>query len=97
VATCLLATPIIWLHYFALLLVPLALVRPRLAPIWFAPLLLLAFPASEPRPWQIVATLVLGGVLTAVAMKQAPPGRRRMTAAGPLSSGKPRAAAPATS
>jgi Glycosyltransferase family 87 len=77
IATCLLATPIIWLHYFALLLVPLALARPRLAPIWFAPLLLVAFPASEPRPWQIVATLVVGGALTAVSIRQAPPGRRR--------------------
>jgi hypothetical protein len=26
------------LHYFILLLVPIALVRPRLSPLWFAPL-----------------------------------------------------------
>jgi Glycosyltransferase family 87 len=92
IATCLLATPIIWLHYFALLLVPLALARPRLAPIWFAPLLLVAFPASEPRPWQIVATLIVGGALTAVSMRRAPPGRRRAKAAGPLRSPRTRPA-----
>jgi alpha-1,2-mannosyltransferase len=84
IATCLLATPIIWLHYFALLLVPLAVVRPRLAPIWFAPLLLLAFPASEPRPWEVVATLIVSGALTAVAVKQARPSRARVMAVEPL-------------
>ena len=28
-------SPIVWLHYFALLLVVVAVVQPRLAPIWF--------------------------------------------------------------
>jgi Glycosyltransferase family 87 len=28
-------SPIVWLHYFALLLVAVAIVQPRLAPIWF--------------------------------------------------------------
>jgi hypothetical protein len=69
VATCLLATPIIWLHYFALLLVPLALARPKLSPIWFAPLLLL-FPASTPKPWQVVVTLIVGAIVTAAAAKR---------------------------
>lgn len=30
--------PYVWLHYFTLLLVPVAVVRPRLSPIWFVPL-----------------------------------------------------------
>jgi hypothetical protein len=74
IVTCLLATPIIWLHYFALLVIPVALVRPRLAPIWFAPLLLL-FPASEPHPWQVVVTLAVAGALTIFAIKEPQPAR----------------------
>jgi hypothetical protein len=36
-AAALAASPIVWVHYFLLLLVPLALVRPRLSWLWFAP------------------------------------------------------------
>jgi len=32
------ASPIVWVHYFLLLLVPLALTRPRLSALWFVPL-----------------------------------------------------------
>jgi hypothetical protein len=31
------ASPIVWVHYFLLLLVPLALLRPRLSLLWFVP------------------------------------------------------------
>jgi hypothetical protein len=31
------ASPIVWIHYFLLLLVPLALTRPRLSALWFVP------------------------------------------------------------
>ena len=37
-AAALAASPIVWIHYFLLLLVPLALARPRLSPLWFVPL-----------------------------------------------------------
>jgi hypothetical protein len=43
VAAALVVTPILWLHYLVLLLVPIALVRPRLSGLWFAPLLLTVF------------------------------------------------------
>jgi Glycosyltransferase family 87 len=36
-AAALAATPIVWLHYFLLLLVPLALRSPRLSPFWLFP------------------------------------------------------------
>jgi hypothetical protein len=36
-AAALAASPIVWVHYFLLLLVPLALTRPRLSPLWFVP------------------------------------------------------------
>ena len=38
VATALAASPIVWLDYFALAAVPLAVARPRLSAIWFVPL-----------------------------------------------------------
>jgi hypothetical protein len=37
-AASLLLSPIVWAHYFILLLIPIALSRPRLSPLWFAPL-----------------------------------------------------------
>jgi hypothetical protein len=46
VAATLALSPIVWLHYFALLLVPVAVARPRLSLLWFAPLLLWI----SPRP-----------------------------------------------
>jgi hypothetical protein len=32
------ASPIVWVHYLLFLVVPLALTRPRLSPLWFLPL-----------------------------------------------------------
>jgi len=43
VAAGLVVTPILWLHYLVLLLVPIALARPRLSLLWFAPLALTVF------------------------------------------------------
>jgi alpha-1,2-mannosyltransferase len=42
-AAGLVATPILWLHYLVLLVVPVALARPRLSPLWFTPLALTLF------------------------------------------------------
>jgi hypothetical protein len=64
VAVALLATPIVWLHYFALLLVPLVLLRPRLSVVWLVPLALIVCPPTEPATWQIA--LALG--VTAIVM-----------------------------
>lgn len=63
-------TPIVWLHYFALLVVPLAVVRPRLAWAW---LLMWAFwliPEQESRGdlWRIVLALVLVSATTMTAL-----------------------------
>jgi alpha-1,2-mannosyltransferase len=42
-AAALLLTPILWLHYLVLLLVPIALARPRLSFLWLVPLVLTLF------------------------------------------------------
>ena len=48
------ASPIVWAHYFLLLLVPLALARPRLSALWAVPLAYYplgetAWPAGDAR------------------------------------------------
>lgn len=47
-------------HYFAMLLVPLALTRPRLGWQWLAPLVLWVCPATQSDTWQIVVWWVFG-------------------------------------
>ena len=42
-AAALFLTPILWLHYLVLLVLPIALARPRLSALWFAPLALSVF------------------------------------------------------
>jgi glycosyl transferase family 87 len=65
VAGALLATPVLWLHYFQLLLVPIALYRPRLSGLWFVPLALWLTPASHANgsPWKISLALVVFAVI----------------------------------
>jgi hypothetical protein len=53
-----LATPIIWLHYFALLIVPLALTCPRLSLAWAFPMAMwLCLPTDSPTTWKIAVAL----------------------------------------
>ena len=67
-AAALAASPILWIHYFLLLLVPLALIRPRLSLLWFVPFAFqplgeAAWPAGDARKLglALVATLVILG------------------------------------
>lgn len=46
-AAGLVLTPILWLHYLVLLVVPIALARPRLSALWLAPLALTVFEALD--------------------------------------------------
>jgi hypothetical protein len=61
----LLVTPIVWLHYFLLLLVPIALYRPRLSGLWFLPLLLWATPSTHSHgiTWRIALALAVTAVV----------------------------------
>jgi hypothetical protein len=63
------ASPIVWVHYFLLLLVPLALTRPRLSALWFVPFAYFplgetAWPAGDVRKLALalVTTLIIFGV-----------------------------------
>ena len=68
-AAVLLLSPIVWNNYFELLLIPLAISRPRLAPIWFLPLVMWGCPGTGiyVRTWHIVVGLAVLTVTTLFA------------------------------
>jgi hypothetical protein len=65
VATALLLTPLVWLHYFALVLVPLAVLSPSFSVVWVLPVILWVCPVGGPAAtWKysfplLVCALVL--------------------------------------
>jgi hypothetical protein len=60
IAATLACSPIVWLHYFALLLVPVAIVRPHFGAIWFVPLGMWWFGAGTGNGTTGQAIVVLG-------------------------------------
>jgi Glycosyltransferase family 87 len=69
IAVSLLATPIVWRHYFALLIVPLAIARPRLSAVWLLPLALHVCPVTAPVTWQLLVALGSAGTVVAVLLR----------------------------
>jgi hypothetical protein len=92
IAAALACSPIVWLHYFALLLVPVAIVRPRLGPIWFVPLGMWWFGAGTGNGTtaEAVVVLIVAVTVLVLAVRAAP------AAAGPRSALAP-GGAPTTS
>jgi hypothetical protein len=92
VLAAVLLTPIVWLHYFLLLVVPIALLRPRLAAVWFLPLVLWLTPFQETdgELWRIALAL---GALAAVALLAAGLRRPGLPAAVGRADARSRAAA----
>jgi hypothetical protein len=64
------ASPIIWLHSFALLLAPVALLRPRLSAIWFLPAALwfVSPGTGNGAPWQTIVTMAAAAVVALVVL-----------------------------
>ena len=75
VIAALLATPILWNHYLVLLVAPIALARPRLAPLWFLPLVLWATPHPESfgHVWRIALVLSVTGLVAIRTMRRSSP------------------------
>lgn len=70
VAAALALSPLVWLHYFALLLVVVALARPTLGLVWFVPLAMVITPGSgEPTPFETSGTLVIATVVLALSVR----------------------------
>ena len=78
-AASLALTPIVWLHYLVLLLVPLAIARPRFSAIWLVPLLLWLTPLNgngesiQPFLPVLVVAAVIAVALTGNDPKRASP------------------------
>jgi hypothetical protein len=69
-AASLLAAPIVQLHYFALLLIPLAVVRPRLSAAWALPLLVWVAATGHPGPWQVGVAIAFAVAMVTVAIRE---------------------------
>jgi Glycosyltransferase family 87 len=70
IAASLALTPIVWLHYFALLLVVVALAQPRLGLLWFLPFGMFLTPGSgQPTPFQTSWTLFVALVIVVLAVR----------------------------
>ena len=75
VGAALLLSPIVWRHFFALLVVPLALSRPRFDALWLVPLAFWFVPGTyNGAPWQTALALVAGAATVALAEREAAPG-----------------------
>jgi alpha-1,2-mannosyltransferase len=83
VAAALVLTPILWLHYLVLLLVPIALARPRLSALWLVPLVMTIFElANWYRGWPrgdgkaLISVAVVVAVVVAGALRRQRAGTR---------------------
>ena len=62
-AAALVLSPIVWRHFFTLLLVPLALSRPRFDVVWLVPVgMWIGDGTFNGAPWQTAGVLLLAGV-----------------------------------
>jgi hypothetical protein len=83
VALMIAGSPLVDNHYFALLIVPLAIIRPRLGVAWLVPLALWVCPATGVATWQVtlawaVTIAVVGGLVRSAS----PRGERAATSKG---------------
>lgn len=72
IAASFVLSPIVWLHYFVLLLIPLGITRPRLSAAWLLPLALwgCSGTAGQIRTWMIVVALVVLAAVTVIAERR---------------------------
>jgi hypothetical protein len=72
VVAAFLFTPIVWTHYLALLIVPIAITRRTLSPLWFVPLAMWVTPGqSDGRAWQVVVGLSIWLVVLVASLHSA--------------------------
>jgi hypothetical protein len=80
-AASLACTPLVWLHYFALLLVAVAVLQPRLGPAWFIPFAMyLSTATHNGSTFQNALTLVAAAATVTVALLPARLATRPMLA-----------------
>jgi Glycosyltransferase family 87 len=71
IAASLALIPVVWLHYFILLLLPLALGRPRFTPLWLLPIALWVCPTKSHGDLAlIVAAVAISSLVFALAARR---------------------------
>jgi hypothetical protein len=76
-AASLALSPIVWLHYFVLLLVPIALARRSFGLIWLVPVLFWLTPYEDhAAPWRVVAGIAIAVLALGLALRRLPLERR---------------------
>jgi alpha-1,2-mannosyltransferase len=70
IAASLALTPIVWLHYFALLVVVVAVAQRTLGLVWFVPLAMIVTPGSgHATPFEVSVTLAAAALTIALALR----------------------------
>jgi alpha-1,2-mannosyltransferase len=70
VALALISSPLLWSHYLALMLVPLALLRPRLHWVWILPVLMWVSPLGMTvHTWQVLFSWAAAGAMFYVLVR----------------------------
>ncbi|MSO96112.1 MAG: DUF2029 domain-containing protein [Thermoleophilia bacterium] len=78
IGAALVLSPIVWLHFFALLIVPLAIARPRFSSAWLLALPLWLVPGSaNGDPWQTALGLVVLLTILLVCVRREAPASGR--------------------
>jgi hypothetical protein len=78
IAAALVLSPIVWLDFYALAAVPLAIARPTLSAVWLLPLLTWGLPSSgiaTDAVWGVGRVLLVFALVFAVASRDEPAGR----------------------
>jgi hypothetical protein len=86
IAAAFLFSPIVWTHYLALLVVPIAITRRTLSPLWFVPLAMWATPGqSDGQTWRVLVGASVWIVVLAASWRPSwpVPGFRRRPEALP--------------
>jgi hypothetical protein len=70
IGASLVGSPVMESHYLSLLLIPLALARPRLGVAWVLPLVMWLAPIDHPAAWQRVLVLGVGGAILTLTLRR---------------------------
>jgi hypothetical protein len=74
IAAAFLFSPIVWTHYLALLVVPIAITRRTLTPLWFVPLAMWATTGqSDGQAWRVLVGVAVWSVVLGAALRTPKP------------------------